>query len=253
MTSKKEILVFSTPAELARKLSDELVRLSSIARPDRPFTIALAGGSTPGLLYSCLADNYKDLINWAELAFFWGDERCVSPDSPESNFGMANKALLSKVNCRKSNIHRIAGENDPWMEAARYEEEIVKYTLQSAGVPRFDLVLLGLGEDGHTASLFPDQSDVINSKRICEVAVHPESHQKRITLTLPVLNNASVVLFLVIGEKKNSITRKILESETGSESFPASLVVPQNGKLVWMLDREAASGLMHNTGNYHFF
>jgi 6-phosphogluconolactonase len=248
MTSKKEILVFSTPAELARKLSDDLKQMSSVASPGRPFTIALAGGSTPELFYSCLAENYRDLINWPELAFFWGDERCVSPDSPESNFGMAYRALLSKVDCRKANIHRIAGENDPVFEAARYEEEVIKNTLQSGELPRFDLVLLGLGEDGHTASLFPGQTEVINSQRICEVAVHPESHQKRITLTLPVLKNAALVIFLVTGEKKNAITKKILEKETGYESFPASLVVPQNGKLTWMLDRVAASGLNHHSG-----
>jgi 6-phosphogluconolactonase len=243
MTSQKEILVYPTPAGLAGKLADDLVLMSSIARPARPFTIALAGGSTPELFYSCLGENYQNSINWPELAFFWGDERCVPPDSPESNFGMADKALLSKVDCRKSNIHRIAGENDPGIEAVRYEEEVLKNTLQREGLPMFDLVLLGLGEDGHTASVFPGQSEVINSKRICEVAVHPESQQKRITLTLPVLNNAAMVIFLVTGEKKNAITKKILEQETGYEMFPASQVLPVNGKLVWMLDRGAASEL----------
>jgi len=175
-----------------------------------PFCIALSGGSTPELLYSVLGDHFSKSVNWENIHFFWGDERCVPAGSHESNFGMTHRSLLGKINIPASNIHRIRGEDDPAMEASRYAGEISDYTRKRDGLPVFDLIILGLGEDGHTASIFPSEANLMESEKICEVASHPVSMQKRITLTGRIINNADKVTFLVTGRKKAVIVEKII-------------------------------------------
>jgi 6-phosphogluconolactonase len=165
----------------------------------------------------------------------------VSPDDRESNFGMAKKALFSKIVIPSANIHRIHGEDDPHEEAARYSGEISEYTGKRDGLPVFDLVILGLGEDGHTASIFPYNIMLMKSEKVCEVAAHPLSGQKRITLTGSAINNAARVTFLVTGIKKSGIVEKILYKDATSLNFPASMIVPAYGDLIWFLDKEAAS------------
>ena len=147
-------------------------------------------------------------VDWSFVHFFWGDERCVPPDDPESNFGMVNSGFLSKIDIPAINIHRIRGEEDPSTEAVRYSSEIVNYTRTTCGLPVFDQIILGMGEDGHTVSIFPSNSEMLYSEKICEVATHPLSGQKRITITGKVINNSDVVTFLVTGHSKADVVER---------------------------------------------
>ncbi|MBE3084851.1 MAG: 6-phosphogluconolactonase [Bacteroidetes bacterium] len=232
--------MFATPYELAEKFADGLISMIiESAKEKKFFSVALSGGSTPELLFSLLGDHFSKSVPWEFVLFFWGDERCVSPDNPESNYGMTRRKLLEKINIPSSNIHRIRGEDDPEKEASRYSEEISDYTGKRNGLPLFNLVILGLGEDGHTASIFPENKELLNSDKICEVAVHPLTLQKRITLTGRVINNADSVNFLVTGAKKADIVEKIIKKNPIALNFPASFIVPVYGELRWLIDKEA--------------
>jgi len=237
-----DIRIFPTPYELAEKFAEEMVTLADeYEKAGSCMTIALSGGSTPELLFSVLGDHFSRSVNWEIVHFFWGDERCVPPDDPESNFGMVQRSLFRKIGIPASNLHRIRGESDPSGEALRYSLEVEEHTTKKYGWPVFDLIILGLGEDGHTASIFPSNVTLLESENICEVAIHPASGQKRITLTGRVLNNAVRVAFLVTGSKKAGIVEKILKSQSSAQNYPASFIVPSYGELTWFLDREAAS------------
>ncbi len=238
----KIIKIYPTPCELAENFARELVSsIDESAKNNKHFTMALSGGSTPEILFTLLSDNYAKSVPWEHVQIFWGDERCVPPENAESNFGMAKKKLLEKIEIPSRNIHRIKGEDDPEEEAFRYSEEISLYTRIRDGVPLFDLVLLGLGEDGHTASIFPGHLELLDSEKICEVTFHPVTLQKRITLTGRVINNADWVAFLVTGKKKEVIVRKILVKDPASINYPASFIVPVYGRLCWFLDKEAGT------------
>jgi 6-phosphogluconolactonase len=238
----KTIKIFSSPYELAEKFAEELVIvIRKSANLMRSFTLALSGGSTPELLYQILVEKYAETVPWKFVHFFWGDERCVPPENIESNFGMARDKLLSKIEIPSINIHRIKGEEDPVREARRYSEEIALFTLKSGGIPSLDLILLGLGEDGHTASIFPGHLEMFDSDKICEVATHPSSMQKRIPFTGRVINNANAVTFLVSGRKKAGVVEKMLKNDPLALNYPASYVVPVHGHLSWFIDREAGN------------
>ena len=184
----------------------------------------------------------KNSIAWDAIHFFWGDERCVPPEHEDSNFRMAQQTLLEPLAIPQENIHRILGENEPAAEAMRYANEIQSHSrVASHEMPRFDWILLGLGTDGHTASLFPGMKVQEDPSGICAVAVHPESGQKRITLTLNVLNHAKRVTFIVTGKGKAEVVAEILNQSQKSETYPAAHVIPQQGELQWFLDEEAAS------------
>ena len=209
------------------------------AKKKEPFTIALSGGSTPELLFAILSENFAGSVSWKNVHIFWGDERCVPPENSESNFGMAWREFLSKIEIPALNIHRIHGEDDPEKEASSYSEEISLHTRKRDGIPSFDLVLLGLGEDGHTASIFPGHPELLDSDKICEVAIHPETLQKRITLTGKVINNAEAVTFLVTGKKKEKIIERIFKNDISALNYPATYIVPVYGRLSWFIDKEA--------------
>ena len=236
------VRIFRTPYELAENVAGEMVHMIKDAA-DRsvPLSVSLSGGSTPELLFSILGDHFSKSAPWQFVHFFWGDERCVPPVSPDSNFGMAFRTLFKKIQIPQGNIHRIYGEHNPVKEALRYSELISQFTSERDGFPVFDLILLGMGEDGHTASVFPDRTELFNSEKICEVVVHPVSQQKRITITGRVINNAENVRLLVTGKNKAEIIKRILKKEKGGLNLPASLVVPVNGNLQWILDAEAGS------------
>ena len=185
--------------------------------------------------------DYKDKIDWSKINFYRVDERCVSPDSNESNFGKTYNFLFNKINIPERNIHRIYGENDPASEAVRYSEELRKNIFLSNGFPKFDLILLGMGDDGHTASIFPAQMELLNSVNVCAVAVHPESRQKRITLTGNVINNADKIYFLVTGKSKAEVMKKILDKNHDYLKYPAAHIQTNNNYPFWYLDKEAAS------------
>lgn len=206
--------------------------------------VAVSGGSTPKKLFELLAEPYfAGRMDWPRVHFFWVDERCVPPQSPESNFGMTQAALFSKIVIPSGNIHRMAGEmSDPIQAARAYENELKAFFKLSHSFPKFDLILLGTGEDGHTASLFPG-SEAVREKDHWVVSTFVEKLQsKRITLTFPVLNNAAHVLTLVSGNSKAEILKAILTAE-GPGRYPVQMVKPEWGELIWLFDAEAASKL----------
>lgn len=237
-TLKREIKIFQSPRELAEAFAKELVdKFKLAAGRGSAFTVALSGGSTPGILYSVLAAKYNKPVDWRSVHFFWGDERCVPPGHPESNYGMANRLLMSRINVPRQNIHRIKGEALPEKEAVRYSDEILENTRNINGLPVFDQVILGMGDDGHTVSIFPGNSELLTTDKICDIAVHPSSGQKRITITGKVINNSDNISFIVTGHSKAIVIEKIFKKKI---DFPASAIVPATGTLTWYLDEEAA-------------
>ena len=238
----KIVKIFPSPYELAENLAEEMVNMIvESAKNTKHFTVALSGGSTPELLFTIIRENFTESVPWKYVHIFWGDERCVPPDNAESNFRMTMRKLLCKIKIPSMNIHRIKGEDDPAKEASRYSEEISLFTRKRDGMPLFDLVLLGLGVDGHTSSIFPGHLESFNSDKICEVSVHPMTGQKRITLTGRVINNADTVTFLVAGKKKEEIVEKMFKKDPSALNYPATYIVPVYGRLNWFLDQEAAS------------
>ncbi|HUW91682.1 MAG TPA: 6-phosphogluconolactonase [Bacteroidales bacterium] len=239
----QSVRVFSDPDALSLAFALMLVRDLDRIEPGQYYSIALSGGSTPLHLFKYLSDNFSEKIEWERLLIFWGDERCVSPDSDESNYKMAYENLLQNVPIPDNNIFRIKGEEEPKTEAKLYSD-LVKANISFFNeIPQFDLILLGLGNDGHTASVFPDSINLFDSYNLFDVAVKPETRQKRITATGKLLNNALKVLFLVTGKEKAEIVSQVIEKKEGYEKLPASRVKPVSGQLVWMLDENAAMKL----------
>jgi 6-phosphogluconolactonase len=209
------------------------------------FTIALSGGSTPKSLYNLLATNAKSLLPWDRMFFFWGDERHVPPTDAESNYRMAEETMLSKIPVTPGNVFRVPAENPDAAEAAHaYEETLRKFfALEPGQFPRFDLILLGMGPDGHTASLFPETAALLEKSRLVVANWVEKFKTSRITFTLPVLNAARVIAFLISGTDKAEALKAVLESNAPGEQYPSKLVRPDDGKLIWLVDRAAASGL----------
>ena len=235
------IRIFPTPQALSESLALDLVSQIRVAGAGvNHFTIALSGGNTPKLLYSVLADQYAASVTWSNVHFFWVDERCVPPDDPESNFGMTNDAFLHRIDIPAGNIHRIRGEDDPGKEAERYSVEISEFTIKKGGMPFFNVIFLGLGEDGHTASIFPGNEKLFATDKICVMAIHPSTGQKRITITGRVIDNSAEIIFMVTGKNKAGIVNNIIGSGDNKKQYPASYVSPAEGVVVWYLDEEAA-------------
>ncbi len=248
---RPEIKIYKNPHDLADALAaDFKFSVDRATKSEQNYYVALSGGSTPFLFFERLASaSYRENISWQHVHFFWGDERCVPPDHPDSNYGMTKKKLLDHITIPGANIHRIAGENDPVTEAMRYAKEIKNVTgQQHRALPQFDWILLGLGTDGHTASLFPGPDVTGDRKNNCVVTTHPETGQKRISLSLPVINHTKRVSFLVTGAIKASLIAKILTGAEESQSLPASLVEPVNGILEWYLDQAAGTIWMKQGG-----
>jgi 6-phosphogluconolactonase len=246
MPAQPEIRILKTAPDLFEAAAAEFAAQASEAvRANGRFTVALSGGSTPRTLYSLLAT--KPNIPWDKICIFWGDERHVSPDQPESNYRMANEALLSKVPVRPENIFRIhAEEKDAAVAALQYEQTLKDFFHLSPGeFPRFDLIFLGVGPDGHTASLFPGTSALNENQRLVVANWVPKFNTDRITFTFPVLNAAACVMFLTSGADKAAILHEVLENS--SADLPSQKVCPENGKLIWLVDEPAASTLSHPT------
>jgi 6-phosphogluconolactonase len=241
-----ELRRLTTPQDLFQAAAEEVIRAatSAIAQRGR-FTIALAGGSTPRNLYTLIAANASASLPWDQMFFFWGDERHVPPDDPESNYRMVKETLLSKVPVPAANIFRIPSENpDATADAAAYEQTLRKFfSLAPGEFPRFDLILLGMGPDGHTASLFPETAALQEKSRLVMANWVEKLEANRITFTLPVLNAAGCVAFLVSGTDKAAALHEVLEGNGPAEKYPSKLVRPTDGKLIWFVDRAAASGL----------
>ena len=235
-----EVLIKESPTDVARALAAQMVHWYGKGELKN---IALSGGSTPKLLFDILASDYRLDLPWEQLAYFWGDDRCVPPDHEQSNYGMTRQRFLEPLGIPETQVYRIHGEADPRAEAPRYSRILMEQLPLERGIPRFDLVLLGLGTDGHTASVFPHEAHLWDSPEFCEVATHPDSGQKRITLTGQVINQAARVVFLVTGDSKAARVDEIFGKKDPYRTYPATRVAPVNGTLIWLLDRAAASNL----------
>lgn len=244
--TERQIIVCRDLDELNRKAALQFVETAegAIAHAGK-FAVALSGGSTPKALYALLASSsYRARIGWPRIHLFWGDERCVPPNHPESNFRMVKEALLSEIEIPEQNVHRMAGEKEPAEAAADYASELRDFfALTTREMPRFDLILLGLGDDGHTASLFP-KSAALGERGRLVVANYVEKFKvHRLTLTLPVINHAARIIFLVAGENKATIVKDLLGSDSPSLDYPAGRIRPSNGQLTWFITEDAASGI----------
>jgi 6-phosphogluconolactonase len=247
--TKPDIIICPDAAELNRGAAERFVALANeTSASSRRFTVALSGGSTPKALYSLLATpGFADRIPWPKVHLFWGDERCVAPDHPDSNFRMVRESLLSKISIPSENVHRMAGEKGPELAAAEYEEQLIKFFRLSKGEPpRFDLILLGLGEDGHTASLFPGSEALKETKRLVVANFVGKLNTARLTLTLPVLNNAANVFFLVAGTSKAAIVKELFGAKSETSNYPAARIQPRAGKLTWLITQDAGANLRAN-------
>jgi 6-phosphogluconolactonase len=246
VTTSSEIRILTTPQELFEAAAEEVVRAAqdSVTQRGR-FTIALSGGSTPKSLFNLLATNARNVFPWDRTFFFWGDERHVPPTDADSNYRMAEEAMLSKIPVPAGNVFRITAENpDAAAAAEAYEQTLRKFfQLEPGQVPVFDLILLGMGPDGHTASLFPGTAGLHEKSKIVIANWVDKLKASRLTLTLPVLNAARCVLFLVSGTDKAPVLRAVLEEDVPAEQYPSKLVRPSSGKLIWLVDRAAASAL----------
>ncbi len=249
MNSTRETQIFKDPPELFGAAAAIFADLASTAiRARGKFTVALSGGSTPKGLYTLLAKG-EPPVQWEKVCFFWGDERHVPPSDPESNYRMTDETLLSKVHVKPENIFRIHGEEKDTATAAEmYEEALIKFfELQPGEFPRLDLVLLGIGTEGHTASLFPGTSALEEKERLVVANWVEKLQTDRITMTLPVLNSASVVMFMVTGNEKAKIVQQALQQSADPE-LPCQRVRPKDGRLLWLLDHAAAGRLTAKGG-----
>jgi 6-phosphogluconolactonase len=243
---KCEIQVLSNLGELNCRAAQVFVHhVKEAVQAKGFFTVALSGGSTPKGLYSLLAsetESFRAQLPWDKIHFFWGDERHVPPDHPDSNYRMVYEAMLSNVPVPPENVHRIKAENADASRAAEDYEKILRefFRLEVGQLTRFDLVLLGMGLDGHTASLFPG-TEVLHEEMQLVAAPWVEKFKTyRITLTPLVLNNTACIVFLISGEEKAETLRVVLQGEYQPERFPAQLIRPTNGRFLWLLDQAAA-------------
>lgn len=252
--SHAQVRVYRDPEELALKAARLFARLADqYVLGCGKFTVALSGGSTPKALFSVLAaEPFLDTVPWSSIYFFWGDERCVPPDRQDSNYRMTSEALLSKVAVPPENVFRIPAElPDPDQAAEEYTTTLTRFFLAGPGanrtgtaplsnVPRFDLVFLGMGPDGHTASLFPHTTALQAGEQIAVANYVEKFKTHRITLTAATINNARNVTFLAAGEDKAEALRNVLEGSHQPDVYPSQLIRPRNGTLLWLVDEAAA-------------
>ncbi len=231
---------FDTPNDVVVALAESIKTYSDL---NRPVHISLSGGSTPKLLFKVLAQApYAEQIQWKNLHFWWGDERCVAPDDAESNYGQAAEILFSHIEIPAENIHRIIGENNPEQEAQRFAQEMKETIPMVSGFPQFDWILLGMGEDGHTASLFPNQTDFTTNK-FAIVAIQPQSGQQRVSKSARLIENALRITYLVLGDSKATLLKEINDNASESLPYPAAKIQSQIGITEWFLDSAAAKAL----------
>jgi len=235
-----EVRIFESIENVYDAIAGEILKTTQESTQEI-FDIALSGGNSPKGLFKHISEKYAKTIPWERFHLWWGDERCVPPDDEQSNYKMTLDLLLSNIDIPEKNVHRIKGEEDPEKEAVRYSAEMEE-TLNARGKdPVFDIILLGLGDDGHTASIFPDQLELFEYKESCAVTQHPLSGQKRITITGNVLNNANQIFFLVTGQNKSLRVGEIMNDNDAAKLLPAYYISPKNGEVIWFMDEAAAS------------
>jgi 6-phosphogluconolactonase len=248
MPSVPDIRIHSDGQAWAEAAAEFVLEVGKEAvRANGRFLIALSGGTTPETLYRALTSPaFADRFDWSRTTFFFSDERCVALDDPRSNYALARRALFIPLKIASSQVYRMPGESpDPQAAASEYEQQLRLATKTSLSAhPSLDLILLGLGEDGHTASLFPGAPVLRDHQRVIAITQSPKGPPTRLTMTLGVINRASVIMFLVTGARKAGVVKAILDPKTEAERrYPASLVEPEQGRLIWFLDRSAAAEL----------
>ena len=236
--------IFETPKDTARGVADLIqTRAKEKNKKSLPLNIALSGGNTPKILFNLLAKEYSDSIPWHFVRLFWVDERCVPPTHAESNYGMTYENLLKNVDIHDANVFPIQGEIDPKTESVHYQNVLETQLPSRNGIPKFDLILLGMGDDGHTASIFPNELNLIHSDQFVAVSIHPVTNQKRITLTGQIINQSDEVIFLITGDSKAEVLKKIIHKEPSFENYPASYIHAQSIPAQFYLDNAAAGKL----------
>lgn len=244
MTAPRPHLHVFPDGPTVAKAFAEFLRDRMDEKPEGPFFWALSGGSTPKLLFTLLAESYVDLIDWSCIHFFWGDDRMVPYDDPESNYGEVKRLLFDHVPVVPEQIHVVDTSLSPEDAAKAYAGTMKKVMPSNAdGLPVLDINMLGMGGDGHTASIFPHNLELMEADALCAVAQHPETGQYRVTMTGPVLRAADQVAFLITGAGKTEKVSQILGVKEGAEALPVSHVTATNGQLHWFLDEAAAAGL----------
>jgi 6-phosphogluconolactonase len=236
---KSNIKIFDTPTELAQNFAEYFSLLSKQKLLEKNiFTVALSGGTTPSLFFQYVSQ-IKD-IDWSNIFIFWSDERCVPPIHTESNYGLAFNTLIKNISIPELNIFRIKGEENPTNEVIRYSKILKEKLKNKNKIPQFELIILGMGEDGHTASIFPNQINEFNSNDYCFVASHPATGQKRVSLTGTIINNAKEIALLVTGEKKAKVLSEIVLKQGDYKKYPISSINRQTTILYWWIDKSAA-------------
>lgn len=239
-----ELRIFHDFEKLSRHAANLFIEQSNRAtREQDRFLVALNGGNTPTRLFQLLASDYRDQIEWSKVHVFWGDERCVPPDDAGSNYGQARDVLLSRVPILDSNIHRVKTDLQPAEASRDYSLTVKGFSSPPLDVPRFDLVYLGMGEDGHTASLFPGSQMKVTEPVIAVTANYQDRPANRVTMTQLVFNQARMVVFMATGEKKAVALAEVLSDRYNPEKYPAQRIDPQNGELIWLVDDAAVSKL----------
>jgi len=251
---QKHIQLFNHCSEIASYAAKEVARIAAEAASSRGvFSIALSGGSTPKMLYALMAEHpsLRNSLPWYKMNVFFGDERHVGPGHADSNYQMAADSMLSKVPLRPEQIHRIKGEYPDAAQAAAEYEDVIRrqFSLQSGNFPRFDVVLLGMGNEGHTLSLFPGTKALHETQRIVASNWVGKLYTDRITLTAPAANAAANVIFMVTGSDKACALKAVLEGPQEPEQLPAQMIRPSNGSLYWLIDAAAASMLSKEAAN----
>ncbi len=241
---KPDIRIFRSLSDISRSAGTILVEQSMKAIQERgQFLVVLNGGSTPAGTFQLLATGFREKVDWEHIQVFWGDERCVPAGDPESSYGQARDLLLRHVPIPESNIHRIEGELSPAEAAKDYSMLLQKLASPPLAWPRFDLVFLGMGEDGHTASLFPGSPLDVSEPVLAVTGQYQDRPAQRVTLTPPVFNTARRVVFMASGEKKAATLAEVLSDRYNPELYPAQRIDPKDGKLIWLVDEDAASRL----------
>lgn len=234
----KNIHIFAQATDVAIAIAEKLN--AKIEASNGNFNLAVSGGSTPRLLFEVLSKNYAERINWKKMQLFWVDERCVEPTHAESNFRMTYDSLLKSGLLSENQIFRMHGENTPTNETERYAEVLKQNLILKNNLPAFDMILLGIGDDGHTASIFPNQLHLLTTDAWVAVGTHPLSEQKRITLTGKTLNNATEILFMVIGTNKAEVIKQIIRCEEAASNYPANFIRGNEKSTHYFMDNEAA-------------
>jgi 6-phosphogluconolactonase len=249
----REVQILPDAAAIARRAAERIFESAAAAVKERGvFTISLAGGSTPKTLYTLLATDpaFKSKMPWDKTQFFFGDERHVAPDDSESNFRMANESMLSKLSLKPEQVLRIKGEYEDAEKAAKEYEQTLRswFKLSDGQLPRFDVLLLGMGEEGHTLSLFPGTKALHDNGRLVMSNWVGKFFTTRITTTAPVASNSALVIFMITKADKALALKAVLEGPYEPEQLPSQLIQPKSGKLLWLVDTTAASKLAAGTG-----